>query len=369
MKNIVICCDGTDNKLSVDANTNVLHLYSCLKHNKEQVTYYHPGVGTIPKKKYRLQFMKTLSILHDQMSAGSIDGHVNNAYKFLMDNYEEGDKIFLFGFSRGAYTVRMLTGMLEMFGLLLKGNDGHLKYIQEIYAKKDEEESTENYFKTGNKFKKRFSRKITIDFLGIWDTVMAVGNPFSFYKQFPNSESPKIVKVIRHAIAIDERRKHYSVELIKPKGDTDLMEVYFAGVHSDVGGSYPDNESGLAKCALEWMLGEASTFGLMLIKDRVDRYLGFNPKDYSFPNAQGSIHNSLTCLFKVLDFMPRVRYDKTLKRPFFDWRLWPLRDLPKDAFLHSSVNERIKRDPNYRPKNLHDSIFSNIIENKKILYY
>jgi len=202
-KNIVICCDGTDNKLTINQNTNVIHLYSCLQINENQVTYYHPGVGTIAPNGIRNWFARKWYLLKDMVSASSIEDNVIDAYIFLMNNYEEGDKIFLFGFSRGAYTVRMLSGLIEMFGLMHKGNSGHLRYALEIYAKGDK------MFEIANAFKARFSRKIQIHFIGIWDTVVAAGGLISFYKSFPYSRSLDIAKTIRHAIAIDEKRKHY----------------------------------------------------------------------------------------------------------------------------------------------------------------
>jgi uncharacterized protein (DUF2235 family) len=341
-KNIVICCDGTDNKLSINENTNVLHLYSCLEKSDRQVTYYHPGVGTIAPGGVRNWFIRKWNIIKDMVSASSLEENVKDAYLFLMDNYQEGDKIYLFGFSRGAYTVRMLSGLVEMFGLLHKGNYGHLRYVLEIYVKGDD------MFHMGNSFASRFSREVDIHFIGIWDTVVAAGGLIDYYKNFPYSESLDIAKTIRHAISIDERRKHYYFYQVS-ESHKDCKQVLFAGVHSDVGGSYP--EEGLSKLALEWMLGEASNFGLILSKNKVDRYVYGVKSEYQIPDCTVQIHNSLTLGFKVFDFIPRARYDKSSNRMKLDFRLWPHRKFTKNTLIHQSVIDKLATNT-YKPTNL-----------------
>jgi uncharacterized protein (DUF2235 family) len=343
-KNIVICCDGTDNKLTINENTNVLHLYSCLEKSDRQVTYYHPGVGTIAPSGARNWFTRKWNIIKDLVSASSLEENVKDAYLFLMDNYQDGDKIYLFGFSRGAYTVRMLSGLIEMFGLLQKGNYGHLRYALEIYVKGDK------LFQIANSFRSRFSRKAEIHFIGIWDTVVAAGGLISYYKSFPYSRSLGAAKTVRHAISIDERRKHYDFYEVSELHE-DCKEVLFAGVHSDVGGSYPIE--GLSKLALEWMLGEASNHDLILSKNKVDRYVYGVKSEYQSPDYTLPIHNSLTLGFKIFDFIPRARYDKNSKfhQMRIDFRLWPRRKFCKGTFLHQSVVEKIT-STTYKPSNL-----------------
>lgn len=343
-KNIIICCDGTDNKLTINENTNVIHLYSCLEINENHIAYYNPGVGTIAPNGVRNWFIRKWRILKDQMSASSMENNVMDAYFFLMNNYEEGDKIFLFGFSRGAYTVRMISGLIEMFGLLHKGNNNHLRYALEIYSKGDK------LFEIANAFKSRFSRKVDIHFIGIWDTVVAAGGLISFYKSFPYSRSLGIAKTARHAVAIDEKRKHYDyyeVSSLHP----DCKEVFFAGVHSDVGGSYPIE--GLSKIALEWMLAEASNCDLKLKESKVNRYVyGINSR-YQKPDYTSPIHNSSTIAFKIFDFLPRPRFKKGgwFFQMKIDYRLWPKRTIKDNTLIHESVLDKID-NTNYNPTNL-----------------
>jgi uncharacterized protein (DUF2235 family) len=357
-KNIIICCDGTDNKLTIKNNTNVIHLYSCLQLNEQQIGYYNPGVGTIAPDGISTWLLRKWYRFVDLISASSLHTNVKDAYLYLMDVYEEGDKIYLFGFSRGAYTARMLSGLLEMFGLLHKGNTNHLRHVMDVYAKGDK------MFMLASAFKARFSREIKIEFIGIWDTVVSVGGLIGFYKSFPYSRSLGIAKTVRHAVGIDERRKHYCYYEVSEK-HADCQEVFFAGVHSDVGGSY--EEEGLSKITLEWMLGEASNFGLKLDKSKVDRYVFGIDSKYDKPYFKADIHNSLTSEFIIADFFPRPRYSKSsLFSMKIDFRLWPLRVIPAKAKIHQSVIDKTNLD-NYKPRNL-DLEGKEIMQNKPIIY-
>ncbi len=367
-KNIVICCDGTDNMLTVGKNTNVIHLYSCLVQDQNQVAYYNPGVGTIAPDNYRNKINRAWYKVKDLATAASLEENVLDAYRFLMNEYEEEANVYLFGFSRGAYTIRMLSGLIEMFGLLQKGNDRHLRHVMKAYSQSSEK------FETANKFKKRFSRAVNIRFMGIWDTVISVGGPIKYYLPFPFSDKLSIVKTLRHAVGIDERRKHYRFAPIKDIAG-DRKEVFFAGVHSDIGGSYPEEESGLSKIALEWMLGEASQAGLRLNRARVDRYLyGKDRDDYTAPNHQQAIHNSLSLLFIISDFIPRLRF-KENSWPFdlkIDFALWPKRKISPNALVHSSVFDKIKdtsTKPLYKPANMDLNAGYVMVKNQDIVYW
>jgi len=371
-KNIAICCDGTDNQLTIDKNTNVIHLYSCLVKDENQITYYNPGVGTISHDSIKTSFLRKLYKLRDASFAYSLINDVKQAYIFLMNNYKQDDNIYLFGFSRGAYTVRMLHGMLKMYGLLHKGNEAHLDHILKIYSK------DESIWEMANKFKKRFSREVDISFIGIWDKVVSIGNPFSFYKSFQFSADLVLAERVEHCIAIDEKRKHYKVTHIYRK---DLHnEVYFAGVHSDIGGSYPEKESGLSKISLEYMMGEVSQHGIRFDKSLVDRYLyGSESSGYTKPDYKQEIHNSLSLLFRIADFLPRIRYKKgNLFNLSVDFSLWPGRKVLDDATLHRSVNQKINDNScNYSPPNIKKDLLNirkgspsyTIVESKSIKYY
>lgn len=365
-KNIVICCDGTDNRLTIDKNSNVVHLYSCLVQNEEQISYYNPGVGTIGPRNLKFGLMHWIYKIWDFVSAFSLEGHVKQAYIYLMNNYEEGDSIYLIGFSRGAYTVRMLHGVITMYGLLQKGNEAHLPYIFEVYATK------KRNFELANKFKKRFSREVEFKFIGVWDTVVSVGNPFSFYRYFPFSETLKNAETMRHCLAIDEKRKHYEPSHHKELKGKDHKAVWFAGVHSDVGGSYEENEAGLSKIALEYMLSEASHAGLRLSKSAVQKYLGYTDKDYTQPNALSKAHNSLTPLFILIGILPRILFDDDSK--FFKtkviWSIWKKRKIKPNPSIHQSVIDRMSSPTmKYKPKNIDWNAPFKVIDTKEILYF
>ena len=366
-KNIIVCCDGTDNKLTIDKNTNIIHLFSCLKKNGNQIAYYNPGVGTISPDNYRSKIKRILYKISDLATATSLERNVIDAYIYLMNQYELGDRIYLFGFSRGAYTVRMLSGLIEMFGLLHKGNENHLRHVMKVYSQADEK------FATAPKFKKRFSRIVDIHFMGIWDTVVSVGGPINYYIPFPYTDVLTIVKTVRHAVAIDERRKHYKFSEIN-KTIPGRKEVFFAGVHSDIGGSYPENESGLSKITLEWMLCEASHCGLILDRAKVERYIYGQGGPYQQPDFSRNIHNSLTLLFILSDFIPRLRFSKDSR--FFgitiDFKLWPKRKIPADAMIHTSVFDKLSQsnvNVKYGPSNININNNYQKIHNLALIYH
>lgn len=344
-KNIIICCDGTDNKLTINENTNVIHLHSCLKINS-QIGYYSPGVGTIVPDGVKSWILRRFYIFKDLFSASSLHSNVLDAYVYLMNNYQDGDRIYLFGFSRGAYTVRMLSGMIEMFGLLHAGNTNHLRYILEVYVKGDK------MFDVARAFRERFSKSITIEFIGVWDTVVSMGGLINFYKSFPYSRQLNIAKTVRHAVAIDEKRKHFDYSAINPN-HKNLKEVFFAGVHSDVGGGY--TEEGLSKICLEWMLSEAKAHGIEFSETKIKQLLNdtsFNSKE-QLPDLNAEIHDSLSLIFRLIDFIPRPRFNKGGR--YFKWnldfRLWPNRKIEEGSFIHESVLRKIETG-NYKPKNL-----------------
>lgn len=353
-KNIIICCDGTSNKVSLNENTNVVHLYSCLVKSKEQITYYNPGVGTLAPSILKRNYRKMIYKLSDMLTAKTLNIRVKDAYVYLMKHYEEGDKIYLFGFSRGAYTVRMLAGMIKMYGILYSGNESHLEYIFNDYSRISVDplkSERHKYFGLANRIKHSFSHKPEIYFMGIWDTVVSIGNLTSYYRPFPYTDSLDGVITVRHALAIDEKRKHYQPFRVN-SDHKDCQEVWFAGVHSDVGGSY--KKEGLSKIALEWMLGEASHFGLILDKDKVDRYVYGNKSKYQKPDFTQNIEKSDTLIFKIADLLPRPSFD-IVKGFYWDRRFSAVRSLEKSANIHLSVLDKMNYrtlDHVYKPLNI-----------------
>jgi uncharacterized protein (DUF2235 family) len=123
MKNIIICCDGTGNEISENIS-NVLKLYRCLrktgKTTPRQMVFYDPGVGTLARPNPWIKWRQDAFAIFGLATGYGLDDNVLNSYDFIVDNYEEGDEIYLFGFSRGAYTVRVLAGLIHKVGLIAR---------------------------------------------------------------------------------------------------------------------------------------------------------------------------------------------------------------------------------------------------------
>ena len=161
MKNIVICCDGTGNEYGPN-NTNVVRLYESIVRDSDQLAFYDPGVGTISPS--RMRIVRRAKICLRKVFGFGLRENIEDAYRFLMDRYLEGDKVFLFGFSRGAYTVRALAGMLHKCGLLQKGSNNLIPYASKIYNKRHNEGIAMG-------FKQAYSNECKPYFIGVWDTV------------------------------------------------------------------------------------------------------------------------------------------------------------------------------------------------------
>jgi uncharacterized protein (DUF2235 family) len=195
-----------------------------------------------------------------------MDINIMEGYKFLAQEYEEDDQVYIVGFSRGAYTARSLVGMIRNCGLInSKHVDLRVGMAYGIYRTRDDGQDS----RTARLFRSMFSREIDITFLGVWDTVGALGVPLDvlskfnmrFY-EFHDTELSGIVKNAYQAIAIDENRKDYDVCLWDPreKPEQTIEQRWFVGAHCDVGGGYPDRR--LSDITLRWMQEKASALGL-----------------------------------------------------------------------------------------------------------
>jgi uncharacterized protein (DUF2235 family) len=361
-KNIVICCDGTGNEFG-DANSNVVKLYTALAIDNEQVGYYHPGVGTMGDPAERHRMARAWSKIKGLTFASGFKDNVLDAYRYLMNVYNDGDHVYLFGFSRGAYTVRAIAGLLDGYGLLCPGNEGHLPYAWSLYADQHHDRNKHTIDHRENSaaaFKETFSRKhFTIHFVGIWDTVSSVGWISTPLRLFNVAQNPTIQHG-RHAISIDERRCFFHDNLWgDPLPGQDLLQLWFSGVHSDVGGSYTQPTSGLSNITLQWMLNEAKAAGVILVEDRVNMVLG-NPST-SYPAADAlyeipltsNIHQSLKGPWWILEFLPHLYYDKDYATELYRVPLGVRRQLPPGALVHHSVKDRIDdKSARYRPGNV-----------------
>lgn len=347
-KNIVICCDGTGNQFG-DKNSNIIKLFSVLSHDDpQQMLYYHPGVGTtgsMEKSTFFGAFKRKVKKLHAFAYGYGMISNVAHAYAFLMNNFEPEDRIFIFGFSRGAYTARALCSMLKEFGLLENGNQVLIEYAMNLL-----QSPTRHNLKLAEHFKGIFGRRCRPYFVGVWDTVESAGwiyDPLDL----PFMESNSDIQIGRQALAIDERRCNFRPSLWdEPAEGQDLKQVWFAGVHCDVGGSYARKESGLSNISLKWMLDEAEKAGLRINEAAKDKLFQEVP-----PSPHAKIHESLKSWWWLLEYLPKKNPPQVRRRLNKSWSfcIGHHRRIPENSFLHESVLARLHSPAdNYHPKNL-----------------
>jgi uncharacterized protein (DUF2235 family) len=353
-KNIVICCDGTGNEYG-DNNSNVIQLYrSLIIDGKRQVGYYHPGIGTEGSPTSTNKIESFFSIVGGLAFGVGFLRYVSDAYRYLMDVYEQGDNVYLFGFSRGAYTVRALAGVLQMFGLLCPGNDGLISYVVRMYAKRTRKaDGLKHTFQVASGFKETFCRPCPMHLVGVWDTVSSIGWVWDPLKLPYTARNPDMMHG-RHATSIDERRCYFRNNMWgSPFPGQDIKQVWFSGVHSDIGGSYPSAEAGLSQIALQWMLCEAVSLGLLVDPQRAADILnGTSPYSAIPPNPLQRVHRSLNKWWWLLEIFPHSYYDSTLQKKRWRIPLGAPRTIPPGSVVHESVWQKLSADPTYHPPNL-----------------
>lgn len=320
-KNIVICSDGTWNKREdgSDRNTNVARFHDALEDNSaEQCKKYDPGIGTGMWK-----------YVGGATGLG-ISDNIKQCYEYLVDNHAEGDTIFLFGFSRGAYTVRSLAGFIYRCGILHKSAKDRIDEAYEYYRKQDLE-AQEN-------IKKTVATTGNVHMIGVWDTVGALGIPVNwlnnfnpFLHKFHNTSLNKAVKFAYHAIAIDESRKNFSPTLWDDKaadGQT-IEQIWFAGSHSDIGGGYPERD--LSDITLNWMISKARKQGLKFKPGYANKIK---------PDPYGYLHNAREGI-NMLYFKKLREISKEKKSNLYE-------TVAKRMAYKKNIPE-----PEYKPENLH----------------
>jgi uncharacterized protein (DUF2235 family) len=345
-KKLVLCLDGTSNRYCRD-NTNVVKLLALLdKGASDQLVYYQPGIGTFVPPGIYGHLKEWIITRFDLAFATLLKYHVQDAYRFLMRYYEDGDEIYLFGFSRGAYTARVLAGMLFKVGLLEKGNEELLPFAWDVYVKRDEVVS--------RGFRNTFGRKIAVTFLGLWDTVSSVRWALKQIS-LPHTTDNPIVDTVRHAVSLDERRAYFRsnlwVETARP--GQDVVQVWFPGVHCDVGGGYLEEQSGLSKIALKWMVEQIGTRLVFHPTALAQMLPEVSNQQFCAPSALAPIHESLRGLWWIVEFIPkRVHLSAQDAKEKWIFPLGRPRSIPAGSLVHPSVDERMRAGIGYAPRNL-----------------
>ena len=315
-KRLVICCDGTWNRPDqvhdgIAAPTNVSKFALAVARQDDdgttQLMHYQRGVGT-----------KRFERIRGGAFGLGLSRNVQECYRFLVECYEPGDELFFLGFSRGAFTARSTVGLVRNSGILRSQHVRRIGEAYRLYRARDPElhpNGTEAAM-----FRRMYSHPDTeIHFIGVWDTVGSLGIPIDgvrwpFMKRwsFHDTDLSSRVRRAHHAVAIDERRGPFKPTLWKQQehstGQT-LEQVWFAGVHSDVGGGY--SEPALAEIPLLWMVDRARAAGLAFEPDRLVSPDGAVDQELRHAGVQvdpdpfGKLHNSLKGFYLVMPRYPR----------------------------------------------------------------
>lgn len=348
-KNIVVCCDGTANEFARD-RTNVIKLYSTLVHDTDaQVAYYHPGIGTMEPFGALSPITRTFTRVLGKAFGYGLKGDIRDAYVFLMQTYQPGDSIYLFGFSRGAFTVRAVASLIRMYGMIRKGNEPLVPYairmLMGIQRAGNNSSATAAYFDLAAEFKRTMScGNPGMRFVGIWDTVSSVGW-IENSLHLPYEANNPDIEIGRHAVSIDERRAFFRSHLWQPPKDPsaarrprDVQQVWFPGVHCDVGGGYPEPTSGLSKYALEWMLEEAKMAGLIIDPSKQAEVLGLTGSGKYVPaEPDAGRHESLKGAWHIGEFIPKRHWNLKAGKWEHRMNLYRRRTLPAGSLVHDAA--------------------------------
>jgi uncharacterized protein (DUF2235 family) len=353
-KNIVICIDGTGNMYG-DRNSNVVQLYRTIeKGTARQIAYYHPGLGTMGSPNALTSAAKWWTLGLGLAFGYGMSQTLVNTYTFLAEGYEDGDRVYVFGFSRGAYMARVLCAILKMYGLSYPGDKAIVPYLIR-FLKSERKKSLHDRLRLAAGFKKTFCRDCPIEFLGLFDTVNSIGwfgNPVVV----PFTARNPDIQVVRHAVSLDERRAYFRQLLWHDDTGMQSREVWFPGVHSDIGGGYPEDESALAKIALEWMMREAVRSHLIIDSVKAARILGRDANtDYVKPDPHGQLHVSLHGAWWILEYLPKPYWSgDDQERHWALYRGRP-RTIPPGAVIHESFFVRIGDADGRAPKANHSA--------------
>jgi uncharacterized protein (DUF2235 family) len=337
-RNLVVCLDGTGNQVKAHGrNTNVVLLYTMLLADQpdRQLIYYDPGVGTFAAAGAWTRAGRAASRVAGLAWGAGMRANLGEAYTWLMRTWVPGDRLYVFGFSRGAYTARALAGMLRTIGLLRPGSENLVPYAVSLYARPGGEDRID--WDPVHEFSAAFAQQIPgpdgrrrstipITYLGLWDTVKAAGM-LRWDPHWPYTRAIPNAARVRHAVSIDERRRPYAEYLITPTDGNRLEEVWFAGVHSDVGGTFaaPKGTPALSTITLKWVTDAAIAEGLLV-----------RPRKYTALCTLTGEHATASEVHQM------------------GW-IWNLattrtRPIPDGAAVHTSVAARSNAHPDHQPR-------------------
>jgi uncharacterized protein (DUF2235 family) len=335
MKRLIVCCDGTWQKLTSPCPTNVVKIAQAIQpiasDGTPQVLYYDEGVGTADER--------------DRLFGGAfgrgLDENIQDAYRFLCLNYVEGDEIYFFGFSRGAYTVRSLAGLIYNAGLLARKHIRQTPAAYELYCSRGSKPSDPEAVEFRSDWE---GKRVPITLLACWDTVGSLGIPdlSSFLTlsdrinqkyRFHDTQLNRTIKNALHAVAIDEQRKVFNVTPMEKSPNAEnqvLHQVWFPGDHGCIGGGSLVHCK-LSDAALNWMIDSIGSLGLGL--------------EFDLSNINPPLDPDYNCDFH---FEP-----KTLMGRATTLAGVILREVSDDfEDLHETVQLRWKARSDYRPENL-----------------
>jgi uncharacterized protein (DUF2235 family) len=339
-KRLIVCCDGTWQKTDSLYPTNVAKMIQAIPVTLENVVFYGEGVGT--------------GDFADRILGGAfgwgLDKNIQDAYRFLSSNYSAGDQIYLLGFSRGAYTVRSLVGLIRAVGMLPRCGIRQIPEAYQAYhdAKgqfSDRQESDRRNIKLREidqlkefrqalveQYGNDYQEEVEITFLGCWDTVGALGIPdqipwlpldqiINRKYQFHNTQLSSKILNARHAVSIDENRKEFDFTRMEPAANVSnqVKQVWFPGGHGCIGGGTQVN-SPLSNAALLWMMEEIEALQLGL--------------SFDLPKIEDGVQTDASIFFSLASGSS------------FD------RKIPTTDAFHPSVQQRWLVCPWYRPEPL-----------------
>lgn len=351
-RQIVVCCDGTWNvpdeaRSGVAAPTNVAKLALCVSvgADSDQLLFYEPGVGTSPDDR----------VIGGGFGYG-LSQNIRNAYRFLAEQYEPGDDLFLFGFSRGAYTARSLAGLIRNCGLLRREHADQVDAAFALY--RDRTSSTHPCALGSVIFRRMYAYDSSdIHFIGVWDTVGALGIPINLpgweeishiyrgWEQswgFHDTQLSSHVHHAYHALAIDEQREPFRPCLWTQDpqpGEQTLEQVWFSGVHSEIGGG--SRTSGLSDIALVWLVERAQECGLRVDRGTLQASGLDGAGQVVAPDYSAPIVDTRTGMYKLLHAFHRLRE-------------LPVHDAPSQLIASSAERRYREGIGGYNPPGLDD---------------